>query len=272
MKDIFNECASLLKRSPSAHKGSFGHILIIGGDHGMGGAVIMAAEAAAKIGAGKVSVFTHPQHIAPLLARIPSVMSVQISSDLEKMLIDKTVIAIGPGLGQSNWSRQLFNQAMRSNLPKVIDADALNLLALSGEEYNLENAILTPHPGEAARLLDVSVSEIQADRVLAVKKIAEIYETTVVLKGNGSLICDEEKIVYTCPYGNAGMATAGMGDVLSGVIAGLLAQKLDCQSAAFYGTHIHAYAADLVAQKQGQVGMVATDLLPFFPLIVNGKL
>lgn len=263
---MITKLSKILHRKNDCHKGDFGHILVIGGDIGMGGAVTMATEAAYKTGAGKVSVLTKPEHISALLCRTPNAM--YISQNDDKIFDNKTVVAIGMGLGKSAWARELFAKTMRTKLPKIIDADALNLLSESEEKFDLANCIITPHIGEAAHLLATSTSEIQKNREVAIKKLYEKYGAIAVLKGNGSLIYDGAKIIK-CPHGNAGMATAGMGDILSGIISGLLAQKLNASDAAFFGVNIHALAGDLVAKKHGMIGMTPLDLFKFLPQIIN---
>lgn len=259
------------KRSIDAHKGDSGTLLIIGGNYGMGGAVIMAAEAAYRSGAGKVVVLTRPEHVTPLLSRIPSAMIVDSSREIDwtKIFLDKTVLVIGPGLGQDDWAKQLFDLALSSDLPKVIDADALNLLSTTSKKYNLQNAIITPHPGEAARLLNCDVKTIQDDRQLAIKKLYDQYQATVILKGHNSLILSHDQKLFLCPYGNPGMAVAGMGDVLSGVVAGLLGQNVAINRAAVLATTVHGVAGDMAAKKQGQIGLLATDLISYIPEVLN---
>jgi ADP-dependent NAD(P)H-hydrate dehydratase / NAD(P)H-hydrate epimerase len=269
MKSSFQELKKLLSRKKDSNKGDFGHVLLIGGDHGMGGAAIMAAQSSYRVGAGRVTVLTREENFIPLLARLPNAMTVPTISTEEEILANKTVIVIGCGLGKSKWARELFEMAMASNLPKVMDADALNILSESNNHYDLTNSVITPHVGEAARLLKTSTDEINKDRDIAVKKLYEKYGAVSVLKGNGTLVLGGDGF-YKCPYGNAGMATAGMGDVLSGIVGGLMAQNLSAEMAAVYGVDVHAFAGDLVAKKQGEVGMMPEDLFGVIPLVVNG--
>jgi hydroxyethylthiazole kinase-like uncharacterized protein yjeF len=253
------------QRKIDANKGNFGHVLVVGGDYGMGGAVIMAAQAASRSGAGRVTVLTRPEHWTALLTNAPNIMMAQ--GNLEEIIANKTVVVLGPGLGKSDWSRKLFNFFIKSDLPKVIDADALNLLSESTEKYNLTNAVLTPHPLEAARLLGVNVNEIQNNRKAAIEKIHQKYRAIMVLKGHNSLVLGEK--LYLCPYGNPGMATAGMGDVLTGIIGGLIAQKMEIEQAAILGVSIHAAAADRVSSLQGAIGMIPQDIINNIPFIIN---
>ena len=251
-------------RLPHAHKGMFGHVLIVGGDEGMAGAALMAAEAAARCGAGLVSAATRPDHVAAFVTRRPEIMARGVSGGNELLpLLDKpTVIAVGPGLGTSPWSQQLLQRVTDTDLPLVMDADALNLLGAGDivPARQRANWILTPHPGEAARLLQVAGADIQADRFAAVQALQQRYGGVVVLKGAGTLVCGGAE-VFLSPYCNPGMASGGMGDVLSGVLAALLAQGLSPLQAACLGVCLHGHAAEL-AGADGAVGMLATDLMP----------
>ncbi len=251
------------KRKIDDHKGVFGNILIVGGNYNMGGAVIMTALAACKAGAGKVTVLTRKEHISPLISRIPNVMTITYESekDLEDAIEDKTLLAIGPGLGKSKWSKKLFDFFMQSNLPKVIDADALNLLSESKEKFNLSNAILTPHPKEAARLIGNDVIEIQKDRNSSIRKIQEKYGAITILKGANSLILNNKKELYLCPHGSPAMAVAGMGDILTGLISGLATQNITLNEAAILGVYFHALKANQITKKYGEIGMLPTDIL-----------
>ena len=248
-----------------AHKGDNGHVLVIGGNHGMPGAVIMAAEAAMHCGAGKVSVATRPEHLTALAIRRPEVMAFSVSGKaaLMPLLSDKSVIVVGPGLGATPWGFELLEQALSSELPVVLDADALNLLS---EHPRLRRArkspvILTPHPGEAARLLGMDTGSVQKNRVSAVFRLAQIYRSCVVLKGAGTLIQDGD-LLSVCSAGNPGMAVAGMGDVLSGVIGALIAQGLPAADAARLGVWLHARGADILVAQQGEIGLLATEIIP----------
>lgn len=250
----------LQKRRRSAHKGDFGHVLVIGGDHGYAGAVHMAGEAAARVGSGLVSIATRPEHAATLSAARPELMARGIASpvDLAPLLERATVVAIGPGLGQSNWGSALFSRVLESDLPLVVDADALNLLAR--DPCRRGNWIITPHPGEAARLLNSSSAVVQADRFQATRALQAGFGGIAVLKGCGTVIADEAGKLAVCSQGNPGMASGGMGDVLTGVIAGLRAQRLEMAAAACLGVCLHAAAADACAAG-GERGMLASDLM-----------
>jgi len=256
------------KRVKESHKGIFGHVLVIGGDVGMSGAARLACEAALRTGSGLVSLATRYAHASVISSVRPEIMSYPAERESEiKFLIEKaTVIAVGPGLGQSEWAATLLATAINSEKPLVVDADALNLLAI--EPHQRDNWILTPHPGEAARLLDITVEEVQVDRFSAVQKIAEKYGGTVVLKGNGSLIYSDG-ITYLCDKGNPGMASGGMGDVLTGIISSLLAQGFSLTDAAKVGVHLHSSAGDAAAKGAGERGLLASDLMPAIRRLIN---
>lgn len=217
----------LAPRKRTAHKGNYGHVLIVGGNHGMPGAVIMAAEAAINCGAGKVTVATRAEHLLALAIRRPEVMAAGVNSrtELQFLLHDKTVIVAGPGIGTDPWAFDLVDEALNADVPIVLDADALNLLSGHPQLRRTRKfpMILTPHPGEAARLLQTDTGSVQKDRFTTVASLSETYNACVVLKGAGSLIRHEQQ-TSLCSAGNPGMAVAGMGDVLSGVIGALLAQ------------------------------------------------
>ncbi|MDO3381083.1 NAD(P)H-hydrate dehydratase [Gilvimarinus algae] len=260
--------AALPSREADAHKGSFGHVMVIGGDTGRGGAAIMAAEAAARTGAGLVSLATRPEHVGAALARRPEIMSCGVISgqELEPWLARPSVLVVGPGLGESPWSEQMLQQALATDLPLVLDADALNLIAagrLWREGARRDNWILTPHPGEAARLLASTTAGVQQDRYAAVRSIQQRYGGAVILKGAGSLVASADAPVQVITAGNPGMASGGMGDVLSGILGALLAQGAPLAQAAALGASLHAHAADLVAAERGQRSLLATDLLDY---------
>ncbi len=255
-------------RNQNAHKGNFGHVLVIGGEQGYQGAARLAAEAAMRVGSGLVSIATRQAHASAMNLTRPEIMchGVECGGELLELSQRATVIAIGPGLGQSSWGREMLNTIFQHNLPVVIDADALNLLAR--QRCFRDNWILTPHPGEAARLLEKTVEEVQKDRIAAATAIQKQYGGICVLKGSGSVVCEKETIPGICPLGNPGMATGGMGDVLTGVIAGLLAQRLTLGRAARFGTVIHSAAADFAA-KAGERGLLAGDLMAHLRKLVN---
>lgn len=262
---------ALPERPRDGHKGRYGHVLALGGDLGMGGAVRLCAEAAARVGAGLVSVATREANVGPMLAARPELMphGVHVPRNLEALLEHATVMAVGPGLGQDDWGQGMWQAGLAAGKPTVLDADGLNLLASSPRALPGQ-IVLTPHPGEASRLLGYAVGEVQSDRFAAVRALAEKYRAVVVLKGAGSLVADPNGRVAVCPWGNPGMASGGMGDILTGVIAGLLAQGLDTWNAACLGVGLHARAGDLAA-RAGERGLLASDLFPYLRALVNGR-
>ncbi len=260
----------LAARSRTAHKGDFGHVLVVGGNRGFGGAVRLASEAAARGGAGLTSLATRPEHVAPIVAARPEVMALGIGDpeEIRPLLRCASVVAVGPGLGRDKWAQGLWLRVLELEVPMVVDADALNLLA--EKPRRRENWVLTPHPGEAGRLLGVDAREIQADRFVAAAEIQKRYGGVVVLKGPGTLIRDVgPRPPAVCTQGNPGMAGGGMGDVLTGFIASLLAQGLDAGAAAEMGVSMHAAAADRAALG-GERGLLASDLFAEFRPLLNG--
>jgi hydroxyethylthiazole kinase-like uncharacterized protein yjeF len=256
-------------RQREAHKGNFGHVLVVGGDYGMPGAVRMAGESALRTGAGLVTVATRPEHITCVIANRPEIMchSIKKASELEKLIERATVIIIGPGLGRSEWSKELFACVMQSELPMIVDADAL--FWLSQFELSRDNWILTPHPGEAARLLQTDNQAIQHNRIGALGMLQLQFGGTIILKGAGTLILGNSHQPFQCTSGNPGMATGGMGDILSGIIAGLVSQHIPLENAALIGVSIHAQAADEAAKRYGERGLLATDLLSLLNKLIN---
>lgn len=263
---LLSSC-TLGKRTRTSHKGHFGHVLVIGGDYGYSGAARLAAEAAARTGAGLVSIATRQQHAALMNINCPELMShaVEQKEQLHPLLEKATVVILGPGLGQSVWAEEIVATVCAINKPLVLDADGLNILA--AQKNQNPNWVLTPHPGEAARLLACTTIHIQRNRYEAAQAIQVEYGGVCVLKGAGTVIFDGEHL-FVSNKGNPGMATGGMGDTLTGVIAGLCAQGLELNKAACIGVELHAQAADLAAQ-QGERGMLASDLLPYIRKLVN---
>lgn len=253
-------------RRRNAHKRDFGHVLIVGGDRGMGGAVAMAGEAALRAGAGLVSLATHPAHAAAMISRRPELMTraVESAGDLAPLLERATTLIVGPGLGTGDWSREMFDRVLAAELPMVIDADGLNLL--SERDTSRDNWILTPHPGEASRMMDGA--DVRADRYESARQLQGRYGGVVVLKGAGSLIAGPGGL-RVCPWGNPGMSSAGMGDVLSGLIGAVLAQGLDAMDSAILGVCVHALAGDRLARADGERGLIATDLIPVARQLLN---
>ncbi|MGY2188707.1 NAD(P)H-hydrate dehydratase [Pseudomonas sp. SDO5591_S426] len=251
----------LASRAPTSHKGRFGHVLLIGGDRGFGGAILLSAQSALRSGAGMVSVATRSEHVPAALARIPEAMVLGTSSANQLMgLLQKvSVLVVGPGLGQAGWGRSLLSAAANAPLPQVWDADALNMLA--EERLSLpKDCVITPHPGEAARLLGISTAEVQADRPAAAHALSKKYTAVVVLKGAGSLIACPDGRLAVCHQGHPAMATAGLGDVLAGLVGALLAQGMTAFDAACLAVWLHANAGE----QQGKFGrgLAASDLIP----------
>jgi NAD(P)H-hydrate epimerase len=249
-------------RRHDGQKGDYGHVLVIGGNHGMAGAARLAAEGAARLGAGRVSVATRAVHAPFLALDRPELMvhAVESIDSLQPLLERATVIVMGMGLGQDEWACTLFDAVMQAQQPKVIDADALNRLAAAPLRMD-DSSVLTPHPGEAARLLQTDIGSVQNDRCAAIHALRERFGGTWVLKGAGSLILWKYGL-FQCTHGHPGMASGGMGDVLSGMIGALLAQGLDSSDAARLGVALHAVAGELAAKRNGGRGLLALDLLP----------
>lgn len=251
----------LAARPPQAHKGLFGHLLVIGGDHGFGGAALLSTESALRSGAGMVSLATRAEHVPAALARLPEVMAVGVSSANQLMgLLEKvSVIVIGPGLGEASWGKSLLSVAANARQPQVWDADALNQLAKGGVSLP-GGSVITPHPGEAARLLGLTTAEVQADRLKVARALSQKFNAVAILKGAGSLIASPDGRVSRCDRGHPAMATAGLGDVLAGLVGALLAQGMPAYEASCLAVWLHAAAGE----RQGTLGrgLVASDLIP----------
>ncbi|MBE0485555.1 NAD(P)H-hydrate dehydratase [Marinobacter sp.] len=257
-------------RALNAHKGHFGHVLVVAGDRGFGGAGIMAAEAASRAGAGLVSLATRPEHVTAALARCPSVMTHGVihGSELPALLASADVVVCGPGIGQSAWGQQMLQQVLASDKPKVLDADALNLMA-TRVPVVADNHILTPHPGEAARLLRCDVREIESDRLAAARRIQSIWGGVVLLKGAGTVVAGGSGQPAVIAGANPGMATGGMGDVLSGIIGALAGQMSDPSQVAVMAAALHLAAADRAAQDCGYMGLMPGDVIEAMPRILR---
>lgn len=262
---------ALRPRKRDAHKGDSGRVLCLGGDHGSGGAIVLCAEAALRTGAGLVDVATREEHVSALLSRRPEAMvrAVERSEDLAVQLERASVVAVGPGLGQGVWGRVLFGAALGADRPLVLDADALNLLASRENVVLPADSILTPHPGEAARLLGKTTADVQHDRFGAASAIAERFNAVVVLKGAGTVVAQPKRRPSVIGAGNPGMAVGGMGDVLTGAIAALRAQQLPAFDAACIGALLHATAGDDAAREGGERGLLPSDLLLYLRRFAN---
>ena len=259
----------LQPRRHDTHKKNYGHVLIIGGNHGMAGAVCLAGKAALYSGAGLVSVLTHAQHNAVVTATCPPLMvhDAAHSETLKRLIDNCDIVAIGPGLGTDTWALALMSEVLDANKPLVVDADALHLLA--ADPLVSDRWILTPHPGEAAHLLDTTTRQIQQDRFTAAQSIQARYGGVCVLKGAGTVVASSEQTTV-CEGGNAGMSSAGMGDVLSGIIASLQAQGLGREKAALLGTCAHARAGDLAAANRPR-GLTADVVIEHLRTVVNNN-
>ena len=259
----------LSPRRRTLHKGEAGHLVIIGGDVSMAGAVQLAGIAALRSGAGLVTIASRRSQIDVISRSQPELMChpVEDQLSLKTVLAGKTAVVVGPGLGQSEWGFEMLNGVFASGLPGVVDADALNLLAQRPRRTG--QMILTPHPGEASRLLNTDVDAIQSKRFDSSAKIQSQYDCICVLKGAGTLVATEEGDLWLCKEGNPGMATAGMGDVLSGVIGALLCQGLVPRDAAIVGVWLHSRAADLAVVDDGERGLLASDLSDYLRRLVN---
>ncbi|KFZ31034.1 hypothetical protein IDSA_06010 [Pseudidiomarina salinarum] len=266
----------LQPRAGASHKGQHGHVLIVGGYKGMSGAAIMAGQAALRCGAGKVSVLTHLQSHPIVAGAQPELMvhpldaATADDSGLEDLLSQADVVVLGPGLGKAEWGQSLFDQVSRWEGCLVMDADALNLLANGKQKpAAAANWLLTPHPGEAGRLLRCSAAEIEQDRYGAVRELADKFNAQVLLKGAGSLIAAPgDSLIQVCRQGSPALATGGSGDVLSGIIGALLAQQIPVEEVLAIAAWLHGSAGELAA-KQGERGTLPTDLLYFLRRLVN---
>jgi NAD(P)H-hydrate epimerase len=276
--------SQLLRRKTDSHKGDFGHIFILAGSPRFSGAAVLCSEAAMFSGAGMVTLGVPASLNNPIIQIKPKeVMTLPLPETKEGTLsltafrkiadfiqgID--VLVVGPGLGQNKSTQELIRKVIsKVNKPKVIDADGLNALVghlniLLNTQYSIHNTILTPHPGEMARLLGINISGVQKDRKNIAIRFANKYNITIVLKGNDSVVADSKGNLYINRTGNPGMATAGSGDVLSGIIAAFLGQGLRMFDAAKFATYIHGLAGDLAAKSKTQMGMVASDIIEKIP-------
>lgn len=269
----------LKPRSMDAHKGNFGHCHIIGGASGMSGAVILAASAAARSGCGWVSA-SMQQNASILLSHQPEIMAKNIDATAVNQRLQQlnkvNCLILGPGMDNKAWSDEIMRQLIsrqsqqqnQKNLAKVWDAGALNWLA---ENPNFdEQRILTPHPGEAARLLAISVDQVNQDRFAASLAISRKYSGICVLKGSGTIISNAAGEQIVCAVGNPGMASAGMGDLLAGIIGALVAQGFNLMDASVLGVCIHGEAAERAATQDNHYrGLLASDLLDHLPALLN---
>jgi NAD(P)H-hydrate epimerase len=259
----------LPKRSPDAHKGRFGHVFVLGGAPGMGGALALAAAAAYRVGAGLVTAVGHPAAVPYLASALPEATWWDWPPSFSA-LPDNAVLAVGPGLGQGLAAHDMLTEVGSLHIPQVWDADALNVLARFGTPLLSAKAVrlFTPHPGEAARLLAMPLPDVQLDRIGVIHALQSRYGGHWVLKGQHSLMLGETARCY-CPWGNPGMATGGSGDVLTGVLAGLLAQGLPAGDALILGVAIHALAGDRAARRWGEESLLASNILEELPFVIQ---
>lgn len=279
----------LLRRRPDSHKGDFGHIFIIAGSLRFSGAAVLCAEGALRCGAGLVTMGIPRSIAGPLIKIKPKeamlkplpetkerTLSLSGYAKIKEFIRTADIVVAGPGLGQNKSTQALVRRIIASaSKPVVIDADALN--ALAGHLNILRSAgrqgrtiILTPHPGEMARLLNVDIRHTQKMRKDIAKKFAMDYNVTLVLKGNKTVVAGAKGNAYLNPTGNPGMATAGSGDVLAGMIAAFLGQGLSAFDAAKYGVYLHGRAGDLAAKEKTQLGMIASDIIEKIPEAIKG--
>jgi len=276
---VNNNCSTLstnkslkkiTNRESNSHKGDFGHLLIVGGNLGYGGAAILASKAAAHSGCGLVSLATRKEHISASLLSCPEVMANAVNSgqDLDALVKLPDSIVIGPGLGKDAWAEQMLQVCLREankrKLNLVIDADGLNLISKLKIKLPKNNLVITPHPGEAARLLKKEIKAVQENRFESIRLLQKKFNCVSILKGSGTLICYKDSSVQktkVCEYGNPGMARGGMGDVLSGIIGSFLAQGLNTKEATCLAVNLHSMSADLCSLEKGELGMMPSHLI-----------
>lgn len=253
------------ERNNNSHKGDFGRVAVLGGSEGMGGAAILSSEASLFSGAGLTHLYTHSTNVEAGLQRNPEIMSLGINSNFE-IPNNIDVLVCGPGLKNDDWSESVFNKVFKNNDINtiILDAGALSFLHKSFLEYSRlkSEIILTPHPGEASKLLDVSIEEIQEDRCSAAVKIAEKYHANVILKGNGTIVCSKKNLeLYQCAEGGAELSSGGTGDVLAGVIGALIAQNVKPIDSCLLAVAVHSRAGKLFKEEIGEIGLNASNLI-----------
>lgn len=257
-------------RKPNSHKGDYGRVLIVAGSYGMVGAAILASRGALRAGAGLVYLAVPRELVNFVNIATPEVITLPFEKINE---IKADVIAIGPGLGVSDQTKNLVSSVVSRQLLVILDADALNVIArhprLLLKRENKDKIIMTPHPGEMSRLLGRSIDSIQADRSAAAKLAAKKFNAIVVLKGHGTVVASADGRSYANKTGNPGMASGGMGDVLTGMIAGLIGQGFSTYDAAVVGVHLHGLAGDLAAKEKGEAGLIASDLVSMIPYAIQ---
>jgi hydroxyethylthiazole kinase-like uncharacterized protein yjeF len=271
----------LLKRKPSSHKGDFGHIFILAGSARFSGAAALCSEAAMRSGAGLVTLGVPVSlNTAFIKIKLKEVMTLPLPETksgtfspagykkIQDFLGSIDIAVIGPGLAQNASTHKLVRRILEKiNVPAIIDADAI--IALKEVRRNFKNLTITPHPGEMARLLGISTKEVQARRKEIAKKSARYYNVTIVLKGHRTVVADYKGNLYINETGNPGMATAGSGDVLAGIIAAFQAQGLDAFNAAKYAVYLHGVAGDLAAKEKTQISLIASDIIAKIPIAIK---
>ncbi len=260
----------LPKRPNDANKGTFGKILVIAGSENYPGAAYLACAGAYRVGVGLVTLATSPEVKIIVSRKLPEVTFLSFDDIFEKIK-DYDVLLLGPGLGQKSETIEFVEQLLEEKLPKiVIDGDGLNILSKTDEWWKKlkTDCILTPHPGEMSRLTGLTVDQIQSDRINIAKRFAKVWNQVVVLKGANTVIASSNEIAVS-PYVNPALATAGTGDILSGIIAGFLAQGLKTFDAACLGVYIHGLAGEMLKEKYGNTGNLASNLLPFLPKVIQ---
>ena len=266
--EVIESCELPAVRKRNSHKNHYGNLLIVGGDLGMSGAVALAAQAALRSGAGLVTALVHPDCRANLAA-FPEIMVLGWDA-LEARLADASVVVVGPGLGRTGDAQHCLELLAEARQPMVIDAGALDAAFLQSMTSAGSQRVITPHPGEAAALLSCSTAEIQANRILSAQRLVETFAMTTVLKGSGTLVTGTDVLIPAInTRGNPGMATAGMGDVLCGIIAAFLGQGLDAFSAARSAVYVHALCAESYARKGDESGLLASDIIGLIPQIIK---
>ncbi len=279
---VDEESASRLlpRRHPESHKGDYGHVLVLAGSRGRGGAAILMARACIRSGAGLVTVAS-PASAQPIIAPcLPEAMTEPLAETAEgalapealgtvrRLLDSRDVLAAGPGLGTGSGAATIVMElAAEGSRPMVLDADALNILAAGGSKVPGGNrrVIVTPHPGEAGRLLACTAADVQRDRLGSARRLAASLHVTVLLKGYRSVTASPDGLVRVNPTGNAGMATAGSGDVLAGIAAAWLAQGLEAADAAALSAFVHGSAGDRAAEASGEISLTAGDIVEALP-------
>ena len=258
------------KRSIDSHKGNFGRVMIIGGSEGMGGAAILSSEASLFCGSGLVHLNTHPSNVEASLIRNPEIMALGINESLS-IPDNINILLCGPGLKNDEWSNNIFNEIFKTKNIKTLIFDAGALQFITEKKFNdNENIILTPHPGEAAKLLGISNNEVQEDRINVAKQISKRFSAYVILKGKDTIICSKDnEDVFMCSEGGPELSSGGTGDVLAGVISALIAQKLNIIDACILSVAVHARAGEIFKNKTGEIGLNASSLIPTIRDLIN---